>query len=135
MSHAYATHDDGDCPLFDAALGPSEPFKPTLGANPVCHTNDPPTSREAAVSHASSGRRAKHAKLVLALVMAHPGRTAVELYHHATADVKAELKEMQEVRRRLTDLQAAGLVRQGGQRKCSVKKTTQVIWFPEQQTK
>jgi hypothetical protein len=126
--NAFTGFQDDALPLFDSDIEPQFPFKPTLG-NPVSHTNDPPTSREAATTHTLNGKRAKHAKLVLKLVTAKPGCTAVELYHHAPADMQAELKEMQEVRRRLTDLHAAGLVCQRGQRMCQVKGTTQVVWF------
>jgi hypothetical protein len=97
--------------------------------NPIVHTNDPDTSGEAADAHEASGRRDRHANLVFALVQAHPGSTAVELWDRAQPEVKAELKERHEVSRRLSDLRAAGFVVQGEKRRCSVKGTTQVAWY------
>jgi hypothetical protein len=96
--------------------------------NPVAHTADPPTSAEAAARVTASGRRAAHARLVLALVRRHPGSTAVELWAAANAGEQADLGEMQEVRRRLTDLLHAGRVRQGDARACRVRKSKMVTW-------
>lgn len=102
-----------------------------LTANPIAHTADPATSHEAAEVLTRTGRRQRHADAVLNLVKLYPGRTAVELWQFAGDwDLTAELKEMQEVRRRLVDLEAAGKVRQGPARKCSVRGTRQVTWLP-----
>ncbi len=98
---------------------------------PMSHASDPPTSAEAARNHAESGRRDAHAALVLDLVRRHPGSTAVELWGLATDAERGQLVEMQEIRRRCTDLLARCLVRQGPARDCSVKGTSMVVWFAE----
>ena len=95
---------------------------------PASHTDDPPTSAEAEIEHTESGKRGMHSEIVLALVKRHPGSTAVELWHHATETERAELVEMQETRRRLTDLYHAGLVRQCESRLCLARGTKQVTW-------
>ena len=64
----------------------------------------------------------------VALVIAFPGRTACELWDEASEADRATLKELQECRRRLTDLQSAGLVRGPMQRKCRVRGTLQTTW-------
>lgn len=95
----------------------------------MTHANDPATSREAAERMVRSGKRARHARLVLELVTRSPGRTAIELWEYvATDDERAVLKEAQEVRRRLVNLEQDGLVRKGDARLCSVRRTKQVTW-------
>jgi hypothetical protein len=66
--------------------------------------------------------------LVLGLVIRHPAKTACELWALATAEEKALLGEMQEIRRRLTDLHHMEDVRQTPARTCTVKGTTQTTW-------
>jgi hypothetical protein len=66
--------------------------------------------------------------MVQSLVRAHPDLTAVELWQRASEEMKDELYEMQEVRRRLTDLLHAGRVRQGESRECTVKGSQMVTW-------
>jgi hypothetical protein len=95
---------------------------------PIVHRTDPPTSDLAASEHTRSGKRGRHARLVLQLVRDLPGRTAIELWHEAGAAAQAELKEPQEVRRRLTDLLHIGLVQQSGQRKCRIRGNTMMTW-------
>jgi hypothetical protein len=97
---------------------------------PAAHIGDPTTSHEAAARVTTNGARARHASLVLELVARHPGLTAIELWHRATGSERDQLVEPQEVRRRLTDLLHAGEVRQGSQRRCSVKGSTMVTWEP-----
>jgi hypothetical protein len=92
------------------------------------HRDDPESSREAAERMINTGALARHKALVLGLVMASPGLTAIELWQGATVDQKRELKEPQEVRRRLTDLLATNDVAQGPQRTCRVRNTTMVTW-------
>src|SRR5574341_2524898 len=96
-------------------------------SNPVAHAADPESSRVAAEAVTVSGRRARHAQIVLALVRRYPLQTAIELWTLASAD-QFHLKESQEIRRRLVDLEAAGLVRKAGQRHCSVRGTLQGTW-------
>lgn len=96
--------------------------------NPIAHNIDPETSHEAAEQHTASGRREYHGQIVLELVKRYPGLTAVELWEMANPQVKAVLKEAQECRRRLSDLNGIK-VKQGPARKCSVKGTRQVVWY------
>ena len=95
--------------------------------NPTSHANDPATSREAAAAVDAKGTRQHHASIVLALVKAHPGCTAIELVTYQLANAK-RLDEYQ-VRRRLTDLRAAGLVVQGEPRACRVRSSKMVVWY------
>jgi len=98
--------------------------------NPLFHTGDPSSSSDAAHAHVTSGAQAKHAIMVLSMVAARPGCTAVELWTKATAKQQKELRELQEVRRRLTDLHHAGYVRQGVIRSCTVRKDRRMVpWF------
>ncbi len=115
--------------LFDS-LDPS----PTLGSLfavgvPNVGATCPESSAIAAASIEASGARARHAEIVLALVREMPGRTAVELYEAASKGDRLELREMQRVRQRLTDLLHVGLVRQGASRLCGVRKTKMVTWW------
>lgn len=90
--------------------------------NPIAHTDDPSSSREAAAKAEQTGMRKRHADRVERLVAENPGETACELA------AKSDLGEYQ-IRRRLTDLLQAGRIVRGPQRKCSVKGTTMVTWF------
>jgi hypothetical protein len=74
--------------------------------NPICHANDPATSRAAANDITKSGRRATDATKVHDAVRSLPGSTSTELASAIDMHLYA-------VRRRLTDLKAAGLVRRG----------------------
>ncbi len=94
---------------------------------PIAHTGDPETSHEAADKHEQSGRRDAHCRVVLAMVRRHPGATACELWE--LSDAKGELNEMQEVRRRLTDLLHRRAVRQGEARPCMVRGSKMVTWY------
>jgi len=111
--------------IFDTA-GILDPRAPTY---PICHTNDPETSRIAAEQHTESGKQTRNAEMVLALVAGSPGRTAIELWANASTGQQNALKEPQEVRRRLTDLESAGRIRKGDARKCSRRGTLQVTWY------
>lgn len=97
--------------------------------NPIAHANDPATSHAAADAVTRSGRRDRHCQLVLDLVRRHPGRTAVELWSMADLDAREELAELQEVRRRLTDLAATGRVVRGPSRNCGVRGSLMVTWW------
>ncbi len=108
--------------------------------NPIAHIHDPSSSHIAAERVARSGKRARNKELVLRWLKVWmtkqrwdglpPPPTAIELWNLMQSDHKRLLKEPQEVRRRLTDLLADGLVRQGPQRKCRIRGTTQVTWWP-----
>jgi hypothetical protein len=101
--------------------------------NPIAHTDDPATSHEAGERVTLSGRRGAHARMVLALVRAHPGLTAIELWAIAASEAEQrELREPQEVRRRCTDLLHSGEVRQGEARRCSVRGSRMVTWYAAQ---
>lgn len=87
---------------------------------PISHTDDPSTSHESADTHTASGRREKHAAIVLDTVRRFPGFTAIELWDCCCSEEKQAMKEPQEVRRRLTDLLHSGKVVQGIAKVCSV---------------
>ena len=65
--------------------------------------------------------------------MAYPGRTCDELWKEFGAYPKqaGEMKELQEVRRRMSDLWQAAppRVRRGDSRKCIVKGTLMYVWY------
>lgn len=93
---------------------------------PASHAGDPETSREAERLVTKLGTRARHAAQVLALVKEYPGSTAGELWG------RSGLGEYQ-IRRRLTDLLHAGLVRRGEARACVRKGTKMVTWYAEEE--
>ena len=99
-----------------------------MGNPPATHATDPESSRVAEQRHTECGRRDAHSKLVLKMVKNFPARTAVELWEFADEAQKKALVELQEVRRRLTDLAARGLVVQCGEKICSVRGSLQVMW-------
>jgi hypothetical protein len=115
--------------LFDE-LDDSPRLKGLGYAVPNVHAGDPSSSSEAAASIEASGSRARHAAIVLRLVREMPGRTACELWEAASKEDKADLKELQRVRQRCTDLSAVGLIRRGESRVCAVRGTTQCVWEP-----
>lgn len=96
------------------------------------HHHDPESSRIAAKQHNASGKLGAHTLIVLALVKHHPGLTANELWEECDQFDCAELKEPQEVRRRLSGAyhNVPRLVEQGPRRTCSVKGTNMVTWLP-----
>jgi len=97
-------------------------------SGPDSHAHDPETSAAAVREHTASGNRGRHCQMVLALVQRHPGQTACELFELASAADLDSLREVQDVRRRLVDLERNRLVRKGPPRKCSVRKTSQRTW-------
>lgn len=116
--------------LFSGSNAYGEPM-----ANPIVHSDDPKSSREAAEKHTKSGKRKKNADLVLMLVKVYPRKTANELWELAGDLDKFQLVDYYEIRRRLTDLEHAGLVRVFEQRECSVKKSLmQTFEFCEKST-
>lgn len=101
----------------------AEPFPP------AAHANDPATSHEAAERHTRNGKRNANAQLVLALVETSPGLTASEYWRICTERDREQLKEPQEIRRRLSDMHDVH-VKQRSARRCTVKGTKQVTWWP-----
>ncbi len=93
--------------------------------NPTSHTHDPPTSREAEEKITESGTREQHAARVLELVKQFPGLTAIELQHQQHG---LNWLDEYQIRRRLTDLKAEGLVMQGEARACQIRGTKMVTW-------
>ncbi len=110
--------------LFDLSSPDMPPVKH------LAHAGDPATSHEAAAKHDATGARLRNADTVLELVRAYRGNTAIELWHLASEEQQATLKEPQEVRRRLHDLAHClpPRVRKGAARKCTVRATLQVVW-------
>jgi hypothetical protein len=88
---------------------------------PASHTHDPATSHEAEHQHTRSGARGQHCAVVLEAVRAHPCRTASELERWVPYD-------LQETRRRLTDLLHAGDVIQGDPRTAAGRRKREVTW-------
>ncbi len=104
------------------------PKLPSNFDNPIAHSADPSTSHEAARNITRSGKRGRGCEIVLALVKRWPSSTAIELFELATDAERRELKEAQRVRQRLTDLLAAGLVKQGMTKICSIRNSRMVTW-------
>ena len=88
---------------------------------PATHSGDAWTSHAAEREHTKSGARKKHCEVVYGLVFRFPSRTASELEEHAPYD-------LQEVRRRLTDLKHADRVFQCGTRKRKNRLKTETTW-------
>jgi len=72
----------------------------------------------------ASHSRRRNCELVRAIILRHPDRTPNELWELATDDERDVLKEVQEIRRRATDLKHTGMVVVSGKRECGVKGTT-----------
>lgn len=89
--------------------------------NAIVHRDDPISSYEAAEMHAA--KRATNKRLVYRLVVRHPGSTAAELASETWLGVV-------EVRRRLTDLRADGMVYRGASRICREANNRQCEWWP-----
>lgn len=102
-------------------------------ANPIVHRNDPSPSLEAAQRITRSGIRQRNADIVLSILRrAHRNRldcTACEIWGLlATPQERQQLVELQEVRRRLTDLQHDGKVIATGERIGRVRSSKQTTW-------
>ena len=95
---------------------------------PAARSSDPPTSHEAAANATESGRRQRHAEIVLAIVRRRPGSTYVELFAAATDVEQRELGDAYEAMRRLNDLCKAGLVCKSEARVCCVKGSRMTTW-------
>lgn len=95
---------------------------------PGARATDPATSHAAAARVRASGQRSANVQRVARLVRSQPGSTAVELYD-GQADAAGGLAR-HEVSRRLPDAEAAVLVRRGPARKCRVRGTAMLTWWP-----
>ena len=99
---------------------------PTLFDRPRSRATDPWPSDAAEDGHRKSGKMGRNVGLVVKWVHLHPGCTATELW----ACPQNHRVNRHEVSRRLSDAMHAGLVRQGEKRRCSVKGTLMVTWWP-----
>jgi hypothetical protein len=88
---------------------------------PASHTHDPSTSHDAEREHTESGARQRHLETVFELVLNYPDRTASELASIGPYD-------LQETRRRLTDLMHLGRVRQCDARIADGRSKREVTW-------
>lgn len=110
--------------LFDDYPAPEPgPYKTVARARAA----DPATSHAAAAMVEASGAANTNRRLVLRLVRDYPGLTAVEI--HAAQGDRGGL-DRHEVSRRLADLRDAGLVVNGPERACSIKRTRMLTWEP-----
>lgn len=89
----------------------------------LARNTDPLTSHEAAARIVAIGTAADHRSLLLDAVGRMPGRTCAELARMVGLD-------RHQASKRLPELRAAGLVRNGADRKCSIAGTTQMTWWP-----
>ncbi len=74
------------------------------------------------------GKLYTNAAMVLRLVQLHPNCTANEIWSQCSDGVRVDLKEPQEIRRRLNDLKRRRLVKRVNHRKCNVKGTLMGTW-------
>ena len=88
---------------------------------PQSRRSDPATSFHAADHIESTGRAGDQRAKCLAVVKAHPGRTAAEIAQLAGLDRHA-------ASRRLPELRAAGLVVNGPARICTVQHSLGMTW-------
>lgn len=118
----------------------AEPRHCERTAATMTRRDDPETSFDAALSHATSGRLRKNQLLVLWAVCKHPGATYAELSEYINANLTPQERIKQnEPARRLPELETAGLVEtrklnhQGGKdfkRECQVLHTKCRPWWP-----
>jgi hypothetical protein len=99
---------------------------------PNVRNGNPATSSIAARRIAKSGKRVKNAAIVERLVVRSPGLTAHELWYSATPEEQADLREVETVKKRLSDLASAGvaLIVRGQPRECSIRQTMMTTWYP-----
>ncbi len=96
---------------------------PLLSDSPIARGSDPSTSHEAAEDITSSGVRASQQRTVLALVRAYPGRTSAEMAARSR-DI-----DRWTAARRLPELRAEQLVRNGEPKQCGVTGKRALTWF------
>lgn len=108
-----------------------DPTRHTLFAQPRARATDPQTSHDAAARHAPQA--GTNAAVILRVVRQCPGQTAVEIHSCYLPSEHIATINRHEVSRRLAGLERDGLVRKGDARKCRVKGTSMVTWWPEGQ--
>ena len=114
----YCGHDGCECYTY-----------PLVGGEWWCSDHLPPASRtsDAEPSHVAekniteSGKRASHMALAYQHIKVYPGNTASEIA------VATGLTESQ-THKRLSDLQASGMIVKTGQRICQVNGTLRATW-------
>ncbi len=95
---------------------------------PVSHRHDPSTSKEAEKRIMRTGQRKTQANLVLALVVASPGRTATEIGERLWPD---DLRgQIGKARRRLSDLKNSGDIYSRVLIDATGKNETESRWWP-----
>ena len=90
---------------------------------PASRSTDPVTSNLAEAEVTSSGARRAQADEVLSMARAMPGATSAEI-------ARGHFPTMIKARRRLPDLERAGLVKRGEPRKCNVTGRLSLTWWP-----
>lgn len=89
---------------------------------PAARSTDPHSSHEADEQMNASGKKALQQRIAVAAVEKHPGKTSLEIAR-ATGQCRFMLA------RRLPEVEAAGLVRRGQERTCSVSKRRACTWY------
>ena len=84
--------------------------------------SDPMTSHLAAAEHELSGKAATHRELCLKAVRKYPGLTSFEIDNALGVNEVAH--------RRLPELRKMGLIKNGLARKCRIKNTMCMTWWP-----
>lgn len=110
----------GNCWGCNAPTFRGEPHFCKPGAS--ARSTDPASSHQAARRVTASGKADAHCQVCLEAVIAVPGRTSAEI-------AKATGLERHEAARRLSDLKARGLARQGEQRPCRTNGRMAVTWW------
>ena len=92
---------------------------------PRTHTGDPATSHRAEDELRKSGQMGAHARIVLDLVRAYPGRTSTELAAVAPPSLAEDAhRRLYQIRRRLSDLRTMGLI----ERSPSERTRRESVW-------
>lgn len=86
---------------------------------PHAANTDPETSHEAAINMEVSGKLNRHCEIVLGIIRRQSG-TYPELWEAATPAEKAELRRIDCLQRRLSDLLHEGRIRRLPKRKCTI---------------
>ena len=94
-----------------------------LSDSPIARRLDPSTSHEAAEHVTKSGARASQQRAVFDLVKRFPGHTSAELAAKSSMDRWT-------VARRLPELRAAWLVKNGDARTCGETGRSGLTWYP-----
>ena len=102
----------------------TNPITPALGLHLNCRNENPDTSRNAYLKHSDRGTLATHREKVMKAVLSRPGHTAAEI--GGMIDL-----EHVEAQRRLSDLARDGRIYKRGTRKCNVKGSAMMLWWPK----